>query len=100
MQATLAPKPKPLSRRERKKAKKNKSLPWKDCVVYVSGGDALDFATQFLDFSLQRAAKAPEGPTSVDPLPCEVHAFLPGEQVRSRSRQPERPELVVLTRGV
>ncbi|KAL7549020.1 hypothetical protein ACHAWF_012287, partial [Thalassiosira exigua] len=58
-------------RRKRRRIKR-------ECVAYVSGGMAMEFGNQFLDFSLARMIELHSGEVVwKDSIPCEVHIFTP-----------------------
>ncbi|KAL7515055.1 hypothetical protein ACHAXN_012298 [Cyclotella atomus] len=59
----------------------------RDCIVYVSGGDDLAFANQFLDYTLARGMEV--GLTT--PV-CNVHIFNPNMQLEP---QQERENLII-----
>lgn len=58
----------------RKKSKNQLS----ECLIYISGGNEVEIANQFLDYSVARA-ELHSGEDS-SPLPCEVHIFTPNKE--------------------
>lgn len=60
--------------------KKNKFAK-KECIVYISGGNEMEFGHQFLDYSLARMVESHDfGEIGIDSLACEVHVFAPNVQ--------------------
>ena len=55
---------------------KKKQRGGKECLIYVSGGNDLEFGNQFLDFSMARMRELREDKMSgVDLSVCEIHVF-------------------------
>ena len=55
--------------------KKKRSNEANDCIVYISGGDAIQLANQFLDYSIARMVEL----GLVEMKLCEVHLFTPDQ---------------------
>jgi hypothetical protein len=60
---------------------KKKNQQENDCLVYISGGNDLEFGNHFLDYSIARMMEMHAGQATTGSL-CEVHVFNPNAPVR------------------
>ena len=63
---------------------KKKVASQKECIIYISGGNEIDFANQFLEFSKARMTELHNDISGEDEnglLACELHIFAPHGQV-------------------
>eukprot|EP00581_Thalassiosira_minuscula_P016359 CAMPEP_0183713102 /NCGR_PEP_ID=MMETSP0737-20130205/8067_1 /TAXON_ID=385413 /ORGANISM="Thalassiosira miniscula, Strain CCMP1093" /LENGTH=408 /DNA_ID=CAMNT_0025941851 /DNA_START=138 /DNA_END=1364 /DNA_ORIENTATION=+ len=67
--------------------KKRREDQKKQCIVYVSGGRAIEFEQQFLDFMVARMVEFHPEHAGSYPMPCEVHVFSPDSHEIPDSRE-------------
>ena len=56
---------------------KNRGDTWDECLIYTSGGNEMEFANKFLDYSLARTIELHDGRIGKNFMVCEVHIFNP-----------------------
>jgi hypothetical protein len=69
------------------------------CVVYVSGGNEIEFWGQYFDFLWSRQDQ-PHSVHKDDLLGCEIHVFAPNEQVRRLTYAADRTVAFYLNNAI